>query len=104
MKKKTFLVTGGTGFIGSSISKLLVEKNYNVKIFDNNSRGSISKIKNFNKKIKFIKGDIRNQELLNKALKNADAVIHLAWQGIPDYSESISRVNLNNTIDLFDFI
>ena len=79
MKKKTFLVTGGTGFIGSNISKLLVKKNYNVKIFDNNSRGSISKIKNFKKKIKFIKGDIRNQKLLNKALKNTDAVIHLAY-------------------------
>ncbi len=41
MKKKTFLVTGGTGFIGSNISKLLVNKNYSVKIFDDNSRGSI---------------------------------------------------------------
>ena len=36
MKKKTFLVTGGTGFIGSNISKLLIKKNYNVKILDNN--------------------------------------------------------------------
>ena len=50
MKKKTFLVTGGTGFIGSNISSFLVGKNYNVKIFDNNSRGSIQKIKNFKKK------------------------------------------------------
>ena len=32
MKKKTFLITGGTGFIGSNISKLLVNKNYNVII------------------------------------------------------------------------
>ena len=52
MKKKTFLVTGGTGFIGSNISNLLVKKNYNVKIFDNNSRGSTQKIKNFKKKNK----------------------------------------------------
>ena len=36
MKKKTFLVTGGTGFIGSNISKLLVEKKCKVIIFDNN--------------------------------------------------------------------
>jgi len=79
MKKKTFLVTGGTGFIGSNISKLLVNKNYNVKIFDNNSRGSISKIKKFKKKIKFIKGDIRKKDSLNKALKNTNAVIHLAY-------------------------
>ena len=31
MKKKTFVVTGGTGFIGSHISELLVKKNFNVK-------------------------------------------------------------------------
>jgi len=79
MKKKTFLVTGGTGFIGSNICRLLISKNYNVKIFDNNSRGSIKKIKKFQKKIKFIKGDIRNKKSLNRALKNTDAVIHLAY-------------------------
>lgn len=79
MKKKTFLITGGTGFIGSNISKLLVNKDYNVIIFDNNSRGSIQKIKNFKKKIKFIKGDIRDKQLLNRALKKTDAVIHLAY-------------------------
>ena len=79
MKKKTFLVTGGTGFIGSNISNFLVNKGYNVKIFDNNFRGSIQKIKDFKKKIKFFKGDIRNKQSLNKALKNTDAVIHLAY-------------------------
>ena len=57
----------------------MVSKNYNVIIFDNNSRGNIKKIKNLKKKIKFIKGDIRNKELLNKAVKKADAVIHLAY-------------------------
>ena len=79
MKKKTFLVTGGTGFIGSNISNLLVNQGHKVKIFDNNSRGSIQKIKDFKKKIKFIKGDVRNKQSLNKALKNTDAVIHLAY-------------------------
>jgi nucleoside-diphosphate-sugar epimerase len=77
--KKTFLVTGGTGFIGSNICKLLVKKNYNVKVFDNNFRGNVSKIKEIKTKLKFIKGDIRNKELLNKSLKNTDAVIHLAY-------------------------
>ena len=79
MKKKTFLITGGTGFIGSNISNLLINKNYRVKIFDNNSRGSLQKIKNFKKKVKFIKGDIRNKKLLDRALRNTDAVIHLAY-------------------------
>jgi len=79
MKKKTFLVTGGTGFIGSNICRYLLNKNYAVKIYDNNSRGNFNKIKGIKKKIKFYKGDIRNKELLNKALKNTDAVIHLAY-------------------------
>ena len=79
MKKKTFLITGGTGFIGSNISNLLVNKNYNVKIFDNNSRGSFNKIEKIKKRVKFIKGDIRNKNLVDKALKNTNAVIHLAY-------------------------
>jgi len=77
--RKTFLVTGGTGFIGSNICELLIKKNYKVKVFDNNSRGSIKRIEKIRKKIKFIKGDIRNKKSLNKAIKNCDAVIHLAY-------------------------
>ena len=77
--KKNFLVTGGTGFIGSNICELLINKNHNVKILDNNFRGNIKKIKKIKKKIKFIKGDIRNKKLLDKAAKNTDAVIHLAY-------------------------
>ena len=79
MRNKTFLVTGGTGFIGSNICELLIKKNYNVKIIDNNFRGSISKIKGIKKNVKFIKGDIRDRKALDKALKNTDAVIHLAY-------------------------
>ena len=67
--RKTFLITGGTGFIGSNLCKLLISKNYNTKVFDNNSRGSLNKVKDFKKKITFIKGDIRNKDSLNKALK-----------------------------------
>ena len=74
------------GFIGSRISKLLIEKNYSVKIFDDNSRGSLSKVKKIKKKIKFIKGDIRNKKLVCKATKNTNAVIHLAYvQGTKNF-------------------
>ena len=79
MKKKTFLVTGGTGFIGSNISKLLIQKKHKVIIFDNNSRGDLKKINHIRNKIKFIKGDIRDKILLKKSLKGVDSVIHLAY-------------------------
>ena len=44
LKKKTFLVTGGTGFIGSNICRMLIKNGYNVIIYDNNSRGNLTKI------------------------------------------------------------
>jgi len=79
LKKKCFLVTGGTGFIGSNICKLLVKNGHKVLVYDNNSRGSLNKISNIKNKISFIKGDIRDRTKLFKNLRNVDAVIHLAY-------------------------
>ena len=79
MKKKNFLVTGGLGFIGSAICRSLVKQGHKVTIYDDKSRGSISRIKDFKNKIKFINGDIRNFEKLNKSLRGIDSVIHLAY-------------------------
>ena len=75
--KKKFLVTGGTGFIGSNISNMLAEKGHQVIVFDNNKRGKINRIKN--KNIKFIRGDIRDKQELSKAFRGINAVIHLAY-------------------------
>ena len=77
--KKTILVTGGTGFIGSAVTKYLVKKNYRVIVFDNNSRGKFSRLEEIKKRVKFIKGDIRNKEKLFKAAKNVNSIIHLAY-------------------------
>ena len=106
MNKKTYLVTGGTGFIGSNIAKRLVEKNKNVIIFDNNTRGSIQKIYNIRKKIKFIKGDIRNKNALLKASKKADAIIHLAYINGTKYfyskPELVLDVAVKGLVNIFD--
>ena len=66
--KKNFLVTGGTGFIGSNICKLLIELGHEVTIFDNNSRGELKRIRELNKKVKFIRGDIRDKKKFFKSL------------------------------------
>jgi nucleoside-diphosphate-sugar epimerase len=81
MKKKTksFLVTGGTGFIGSNICKMLVREGHKVLVYDNNSRGNLSRLSEIKKEIIFINGDIRNQKKVFKAIKRVNAVIHLAY-------------------------
>ena len=73
--KKTFLITGGTGFIGYSICNLLLELGYKVIVLDNNSRGNSNKLARLSKKVKFIKGDIRDKSKVFKSLKNVNAVI-----------------------------
>jgi len=76
---KKYLITGGTGFLGRSLVKSLVEEGHSVTVLDNDSRGSINKLAVSAKKIKFIKGDIRDIKTVKRACKNIDTVIHLAY-------------------------
>ena len=67
---KNILITGGSGFIGSHVVDSLIKRNYNVTIFD--------LVKPRRKDVKFIKGDLLNLSLLNKAVKKNKIIFHLA--------------------------
>jgi CDP-paratose 2-epimerase len=80
-----YLVTGGCGFLGSNISFRLLEKGKNVFVFDNLSRyGSAQNLNLLNQfsTFKFINGDIRNKNDVERAIKKIqpDFIIHLAGQ------------------------
>jgi UDP-glucose 4-epimerase len=76
------LVTGGAGFIGSHLVKALVARDYNVCVLDNLSRGKKEFIKTFlsNGQVEFIKGDVRDIEIVQKAMEGVKVVFHLAAQ------------------------
>jgi nucleoside-diphosphate-sugar epimerase len=73
------LVTGGSGYLGSILTRKLLAKNHNVRILDNFLFGkeSIKEIQK-NKNLEIIEGDIRDLAIVSKAIKGVDAVIHLA--------------------------
>lgn len=103
---KTYLVTGGTGFIGRNLVKRLIKNNYNVKVFDDDSRGNIASLSDILNDIEFIKGDIRNAEAVKDACKNVDCVIHLAaingtkfFYTIPELVLDVSTRGIINVID-----
>ena len=69
------LVIGGAGYIGSHVVHALLQKGYTVRVFDNMSTG---RPENLFPGAEFIQGDILDTIVLNQALQNCDAVIHLA--------------------------
>ncbi len=72
-------VTGGAGFIGKHLIKLLVNQNHQITLFDNFSNSSENELKEpeFHN-IRIVKGDIRKIEDITKYLPGNDIVIHLA--------------------------
>lgn len=75
MNGMNFLVTGGAGFIGSNIAKRLLEQGGKPVVLDNLSSGYKE---NLLSEVKFIKGDVRIRETVEKAMAGCGAVFHLA--------------------------
>ncbi len=103
------MVTGSSGFIGSHLTEYLVEKGYDVVAFDrynsNNHYGWLEQSK-YKKKIKFILGDIRDFDSVNKAMQGCDGVMHLAALiGIP-YSyispTAYIKTNVEGTLNVLE--
>lgn len=70
------LVTGGAGFIGSNLTSLLVENNVEVRILDSLTTGYKENLKNLS--VDFVKGDVRDFDLVMKCVKDIDVIFHLA--------------------------
>ncbi len=71
------LITGGAGFIGSNLTKRLVEEGNTVTVLDNLLRGNKIDSTTF-EKITFIKGDVRDFDTVLNASKGCDIIIHFA--------------------------
>jgi nucleoside-diphosphate-sugar epimerase len=101
---KTYLVTGGAGFIGSHLAEELVRRGERVRVLDNFITGKRENLEPFRNFIELIEGDIRDGETCRRALRGVDYVLHQA--ALPSIPRSIEEpllandINVNGTLTL----
>jgi len=96
------LVTGGAGFIGSHLVALLAERGFKVRVLDNFSRSSVN-LEDLGG-VEVVVGDVRDYDVVSKATRGVDVVVHLA--ALTDASESLEipgeylEVNVGGTLNV----
>jgi nucleoside-diphosphate-sugar epimerase len=94
------LVTGGAGFIGSHLVDRLLKERLSVTVIDNLDTGSLEKIARHqgNEHFSFVKGDIRDYNLVRQTVKDADVVFHEA--ALASVTLSVKDPILTNEINV----
>ena len=95
-------ITGASGFIGKHVIKAVNRAGHKIVA----SRLVNDKTENTQNNIQWLYADLADLESFKPILKyfNPDVVIHLAWEGIPNFSKANSKMNLDNSIYLLDYI
>jgi nucleoside-diphosphate-sugar epimerase len=75
----SYLITGGTGFLGSALTRRLVHSGARVRVLDNNSRGRVSRLHDIEGRFEYVEGDIRDAAVVDRACAGIDVVCHLAF-------------------------
>ena len=109
LDKKTILITGGTGFIGSHLAERCVEEGFDVIVFDrynpNNHWGWLEQSV-YKNDVKVILGDLRDYDSVYKAMQGCEADFHLAALiGIPySYASPLAyiRTNIEGTYNVLE--
>ncbi len=99
-----YLITGGAGFIGSHISRALVEQGATVRILDNFSSGKRDNLKRLD--VEIIEGDLRDASRVAEAVRGIDVIFHeAAFVSVPESMEKPQEcfdINVSGTSILFE--
>lgn len=103
---KRYLVTGGTGFLGSALVRRLVAAGERVRVLDDNSRGRASRLGDLDGRFEYVAGDVRDAATVARACEGIDVLCHLAFvngtqyfYSKPDLVLDVAVKGITNVID-----
>jgi nucleoside-diphosphate-sugar epimerase len=105
---KDYLVTGGSGFIGSALVHRLVSDGHRVRVFDNGSRGDASRLADIANRIDLVTADIRDALAVRRAVEGVTSVIHLAavngTENFYKHPEMVLDVGVRGMLNVVDAV
>ncbi len=105
-RRRPALVTGGAGFIGSHLVDRLLAEGWEVRVLDDFSSGREDNLAESGHRVELFKGDVRDAELVGRAVDGAEVVFHQA--AVPSVPRSIAEplrthdVNVNGTLNVLE--
>lgn len=103
MSSMRVFITGGTGFVGQAVTTAVALSDHKVLLLTRQSTVAYGGVL---KNVTTLVGDLHDRSSWSETLKRFDpeVTIHLAWQAIPNFSASMCLSNLQQSIELLDFL
>ena len=101
-----YLITGGAGFIGSHLVKHVLGAGGNVRVVDNLSTGSATRLNQIRDSVELVTGDLADNSVAAEVVKDVDYVLHQA--AVPSVQRSVvdpvgtNRSNVTATLNLLE--
>lgn len=92
-----FMITGGAGSVGKSLTSSLLEKGHHVRVLDKKVEG-LQSLKH--KNLDLIEGGIEGLSVMKEAVKGIDIIVHLAWSFSDDPIELLEG-DLKGQVEAF---
>ena len=108
MKKEKVLITGGSGYLGSTLAEHLLNKGYTVTVIDNLMFRQLSLLHLFKKdNFNFVLGDVRDKEKLQELVSQHDVIIPLAaivgmpaCKANPELATAVNYTQIKNIVEV----